>query len=296
MRWWWSSAPAPAVARSPTSCARRASRWSASKPARCNRLRAFINDEWKSFVQLAWLDKRTTSGNWRVAKDFAGLPAWICKTVGGTTTHWAGASLRLRRARVQGAHRLRRDRRREPARLAADAQGARAVLRQGRRQDGRDAHQRHPRPAGQQQLQGHVRRREEARLQGLPHRQHGDQQRAAPRPRALPAARLLLPGLQERRQVVHAVHRDSEGRGHRQLRAAPAIACDARSSTTMPARSPASSTWTRTARSSGRRRARSAWPAIRSRRRGCCCCRPRPSTRTGWPTHRARSAATTCAT
>ncbi|WP_295640604.1 GMC family oxidoreductase [uncultured Methylibium sp.] len=56
---------------------------------------SFINDEWKSFGQLAWLDPRTTSGSWRVAKDFAGLPAWICKTVGGTTTHWAGASLRL---------------------------------------------------------------------------------------------------------------------------------------------------------------------------------------------------------
>ena len=55
----------------------------------------FINDEWKSFGQLAWLDPRTTSGTWRVAKDFAGLPAWVCKTVGGTTTHWAGASLRL---------------------------------------------------------------------------------------------------------------------------------------------------------------------------------------------------------
>jgi len=55
----------------------------------------FINDEWKSFVQLAWLDKRTTSGSWRIAKDFSGLPAWICKTVGGTTTHWAGASLRF---------------------------------------------------------------------------------------------------------------------------------------------------------------------------------------------------------
>ncbi len=55
----------------------------------------FVNDEWASFGQLAWLDKRTTSGSWRVAKDFAGLPAWICKTVGGTTTHWAGASLRI---------------------------------------------------------------------------------------------------------------------------------------------------------------------------------------------------------
>ncbi len=55
----------------------------------------FKNDEWPSFSQLAWLDKRTTSGNWRVAKDFPNLPAWICKTVGGTTTHWAGASLRI---------------------------------------------------------------------------------------------------------------------------------------------------------------------------------------------------------
>ncbi len=55
----------------------------------------FVNDEWKAFLQLAWLDKRTTSGNWRVAKDFPNLPAWTCKTVGGTTTHWAGASLRF---------------------------------------------------------------------------------------------------------------------------------------------------------------------------------------------------------
>ncbi|MBF6558794.1 MAG: GMC family oxidoreductase [Candidatus Binataceae bacterium] len=55
----------------------------------------FHNDEWFAFNQLAWLDKRTTSGSWRVAKDFPNLPAWICKTVGGTTVHWAGASLRL---------------------------------------------------------------------------------------------------------------------------------------------------------------------------------------------------------
>ncbi|MGB3242977.1 MAG: GMC family oxidoreductase [Sulfitobacter sp.] len=55
----------------------------------------FINDEWDSFGQLAWLDARSTSGDWRVAKDFSGLPAWIVKAVGGTTTHWAGASLRI---------------------------------------------------------------------------------------------------------------------------------------------------------------------------------------------------------
>ncbi len=55
----------------------------------------FQNDEWGSFSQISWLDKRTTSGSWRVAKDFAGLPAWIVKAVGGSTIHWAGASLRF---------------------------------------------------------------------------------------------------------------------------------------------------------------------------------------------------------
>ena len=55
----------------------------------------FQNDEWGSFGQISWLDKRTTSGSWRVAKDFSGLPAWIVKAVGGSTIHWAGASLRF---------------------------------------------------------------------------------------------------------------------------------------------------------------------------------------------------------
>ncbi|SLN32488.1 Fructose dehydrogenase large subunit [Roseivivax jejudonensis] len=55
----------------------------------------YVNDEWDSFGQLAWTDTRTTSGDWRVAKDFSNLPAWIVKAVGGTTTHWAGASLRF---------------------------------------------------------------------------------------------------------------------------------------------------------------------------------------------------------
>ena len=56
---------------------------------------SFVNDEWSSFGQITWLDSRSSSGSWRVGKDFNGLPAWICKTVGGSTTHWAGASLRI---------------------------------------------------------------------------------------------------------------------------------------------------------------------------------------------------------
>jgi choline dehydrogenase-like flavoprotein len=55
----------------------------------------FENNEWKMFGKISWLDKRTTSGTWRVAKDFPGLPAWIVKSVGGSTVHWAGASLRF---------------------------------------------------------------------------------------------------------------------------------------------------------------------------------------------------------
>ena len=45
----------------------------------------FINDEWESFAQLAWKDMRTTSGSWRVARDFPNLPAWVVKAVGGST-------------------------------------------------------------------------------------------------------------------------------------------------------------------------------------------------------------------
>jgi choline dehydrogenase-like flavoprotein len=55
----------------------------------------FENDEWGMFVKISWLDTRTTSGTWQVAKDFSGLPAWIVKAVGGSTVHWAGASLRF---------------------------------------------------------------------------------------------------------------------------------------------------------------------------------------------------------
>lgn len=60
-----------------------------------NEIQDFVNDEWESFAQLAWTDMRVSSGSWRVAKDFPNLPAWIVKSVGGSTVHWAGASLRF---------------------------------------------------------------------------------------------------------------------------------------------------------------------------------------------------------
>jgi choline dehydrogenase-like flavoprotein len=49
----------------------------------------------EAFLQLTWLDARTQSGNWGVAKDFPTLPVWHCKTVGGTTVHWTAATPRF---------------------------------------------------------------------------------------------------------------------------------------------------------------------------------------------------------
>src|ERR1700736_4368968 len=49
----------------------------------------------EAFGQLTWLDPRTQSGNWGVARDFPTLPAWHCKTVGGTTVHWTASTPRL---------------------------------------------------------------------------------------------------------------------------------------------------------------------------------------------------------
>lgn len=55
----------------------------------------YENDEWAAFNQMAWLDQRTTSGGYRITRDFPNLPAWIVKAVGGTTTHWSGATPRF---------------------------------------------------------------------------------------------------------------------------------------------------------------------------------------------------------
>lgn len=49
----------------------------------------------EAFAQLTWLDKRTQSGTWGVARDFPNLPVWHCKTVGGTTVHWTASCPRL---------------------------------------------------------------------------------------------------------------------------------------------------------------------------------------------------------
>ncbi len=55
-----------------------------------------VNDEAAMFPRFTWLDERIGSGD-----ALGGFPVWNCKTVGGTTMHWTGTSLRLQ------AHELR---------------------------------------------------------------------------------------------------------------------------------------------------------------------------------------------
>ena len=49
-----------------------------------------VNDEAEMFGKLTWLDERIGTGI--MPPNF---PVWNCKTVGGTTVHWTGTSLRL---------------------------------------------------------------------------------------------------------------------------------------------------------------------------------------------------------
>jgi choline dehydrogenase-like flavoprotein len=59
-------------------------------------LATFSQSPGEAFAQLTWLDRRTSTGSWTVPQDFPGMPSWTCKTVGGTTVHWTGATPRLR--------------------------------------------------------------------------------------------------------------------------------------------------------------------------------------------------------
>ena len=49
-----------------------------------------VNDYGVMFGRLSWLDKRIGTGDLNSA-----LPLFVCKTVGGTTVHWAAAALRF---------------------------------------------------------------------------------------------------------------------------------------------------------------------------------------------------------
>ena len=58
-------------------------------------LATFSQNPGEAFGQLTWLEPRTASGSWTVPEDYPGLPSWTCKTLGGTTVHWTGATPRI---------------------------------------------------------------------------------------------------------------------------------------------------------------------------------------------------------
>ena len=210
-----SSAPAPAAARSATSWPRRASTSSSSKPgpARVPRLHQRRVGEFRP----ARLARHAHDVGLVARAQELPEPPRLDREGGWRLDHALGRRLAaLPGARVQDADPLRAPPGCEPPGLADHARRPRAVLREGRGKDGCHPHGRPPRAAGQQQLQDPQGWRRQARLQGMPHRQHGHQFAGARRPQLLPADRLLLPGLQVGRQVVDALHRDPEGRGHRQ--------------------------------------------------------------------------------
>jgi hypothetical protein len=96
------------------------------------------NDEWAMFKKISWLDKRQAAGGWHLTENNPTLPAWIVKGVGGSTVHWAGIALRFRDFEFKMQSINWRHRRRQPARLAGDAGGDGALVREGREAHGRD--------------------------------------------------------------------------------------------------------------------------------------------------------------
>ncbi len=222
-----SSAPAPAAARSPTSSPRRAIDVVMLEAGRrASNMTSSSTTSGTASPSSPGSTTRTTSGDWRVAKDFPGLPAWIVKAVGGTTTHWAGASLRFQdhefKARttygkVAGANLLD---------WPIDLGRARALLRQGRGQDGRDPHQRHRGPAGQQQLQG---LRKPALRSSATRKCHTGRMaiNSAERDDRMGCQQtgFCFQGCKWGAKWSTALHRDPEGRGDRQARGAAAVAC-----------------------------------------------------------------------
>jgi choline dehydrogenase-like flavoprotein len=62
---------------------------------------SFSQNPGEAFGQLTWLEPRSQSGTWDPVKTSPTLPAWHCRTVGGTTVHWTAATPRLRRYEMQ---------------------------------------------------------------------------------------------------------------------------------------------------------------------------------------------------
>ena len=239
---------------------------------RGTRSQDFVNDEWASFAQLAWKDMRTTSGNWRVHNDFPNLPAWIVKSVGGTTIALGGRLAALPGARVQGAQHLTA---RSPGANLLDWPMTLAEMEPyyAKAEDkmGVTGTNGIPRLPGNNNFKVLEAGADEARLQGSPYRQHGDQQpsrapAAAPASRSASASRAASRAPNGRRSTPRS--RQGEATGNLEVRPNAMVGEDrARCTGKVTGVVYADGA---TAARSGRRPASSRWRATRSRARAYC--------------------------
>ncbi len=183
-------------------------------------LASFSQNPGEAFAQLTWLEPRSQSGTWDPVKTSPTLPAWHCRTVGGTTVHWTAATPRLQPYEIRARSTLWRHRRGLARRLADRLRRVEALVPGGGEAARGHAPQWQSGYAGIEQFQGDVCRRAAPRLQARAHQLSGDQFARARRSRILHSAGLLRAGLQDRRQMEHAVYRDPPRRGQRQARPA----------------------------------------------------------------------------
>ena len=62
---------------------------------------SFSQNIGEAFSQLTWLEPRSQSGTWDAAHTSPNMPAWHCRTVGGTTVHWTAATPRLQEYEIR---------------------------------------------------------------------------------------------------------------------------------------------------------------------------------------------------
>ena len=175
------------------------------------------------FAQLAWSDKRTTSGTWRVAKNFpicrrgssrrsAARPIGLAPRCGSRTHEF---KTRTTYGKIEGANLLD-----WPMTLEElEPYYTRAEDKMGvTRTDDR------PGLPGNNNFKVFKAGANKVGYQECtPAAWRSTRSRATAA--ALPADRLLLPGLQMGREMVDALYRNSEGRGHRQTRSAARKQC-----------------------------------------------------------------------
>ena len=102
-----------------------------------------VNNNAEMFGKMTWLDRRIGIGN-----TVPGFPVWTCKTVGGTTMHWTAVSLRLQEHELSPLSTYGKIDNTSLVDWPIKAGELGAMVRQGRRSNGRHRDPWYSAPAG----------------------------------------------------------------------------------------------------------------------------------------------------